>query len=534
MTVSLTSVSAPVRGRSHEPIRLWMQVGILVAGASALLLATSTCRAETRHVGSKAFTESVILGEVVTLLGEVAGLQVSHREQLGGTQVVWNALTQGEISAYVEYTGTLRSEIFAAESIESLEDLRKALHARGIGMTDPLGFNNSFGLGMPKRLAAKLGIAKISDLKRFPRLRYGLSPEFIKRQEGWPSLQPRYQLPSTEVSSLEHALCYQALGLNDIDVMDVYTTDAEIKLLDVLVLEDDLRHFPKYEAVILYRLDLLPSASAWVDGMQQMAGKLPQTVMIDINARVALALEQGETRSYTERRAAADLLSEQLSIETDIVEDTFWTDLWRNTGNHLYLVIVSLTAAIVVAVPLGVLAAKRAQLSQLILGTAEIIQTIPSLALLVMLMPLVASLGFRSLGPVPAIIALFLYSLLPIIRNTYTGMNEIPMTLRESAEVLGLPRSAQLWRIELPMASRMILSGIKTTAAINVGYATLGGLIGAGGYGEPIIQGLRLSNNALLLEGAIPAAILAIAVKYLFEACERWIVPKGLKIQSES
>jgi osmoprotectant transport system permease protein len=169
----------------------------------------------------------------------------------------------------------------------------------------------------------------------------------------------------------------------------------------------------------------------------------------------------------------------------------------------------------------------------LILSAAEIIQTIPGLALLILLLGPVRFLGLPGLGPATAIAALFLYSLLPIIRNTYTGIHDIPNSIRESATALGLTGTAQLLRIELPIASRLILAGVKTTAVINVGYATLGGLIGAGGYGELIMQGLRRNSEATMLEGAIPAAVLALGVKWMFDLSERVLVPRGLRMKPD-
>jgi osmoprotectant transport system permease protein len=166
---------------------------------------------------------------------------------------------------------------------------------------------------------------------------------------------------------------------------------------------------------------------------------------------------------------------------------------------------------------------KRRRIGQAVLGIAGVLQTIPSLALLVFMIPLLG------IGAAPAIVALFLYSLLPIIRNTAAGLAGIPPSIVESAEALGLPAGARLRVVELPMASRSILAGIKTSAVLNVGTATLGALIGAGGYGQPILTGIRLDHVGLILEGAVPAALLALAVQGLFEGLERWVVPEGLR-----
>jgi osmoprotectant transport system permease protein len=198
--------------------------------------------------------------------------------------------------------------------------------------------------------------------------------------------------------------------------------------------------------------------------------------------------------------------------------------LVRTTREHLFLVTVSLLAAIAVALPLGVVSYRRPKLGNVILGVVGVIQTLPSMALLVLMIP------FFGLGAWPAIVTMFLYSLLPIVRNTATGLRENPSSVHQSALALGLPSLARLWRVELPMSSRSILSGIKTAAVINVGTATIGALIGAGGYGQPILTGVRLANLNLILQGAIPAAIMALLAQGFFGAAERWLVPRGLRL----
>jgi osmoprotectant transport system permease protein len=192
--------------------------------------------------------------------------------------------------------------------------------------------------------------------------------------------------------------------------------------------------------------------------------------------------------------------------------------------------------AILVAVPLGILAVKMPRAAQGILAAVGVIQTIPALALLVLLMTALQPLrrfGIETVGAPPAIVALFMYSLLPIVRNTYTGLQGIPGPVAESAAALGLPFAARLRLIELPLALPTILAGIKTAVVINVGFATLGALIGAGGYGQPILTGIRLDDTGLILQGAIPAALLALAMQALFELIERVLVPKGLRLRPE-
>jgi osmoprotectant transport system permease protein len=470
------------------------------------------------RVGSKKFTESVILGELVVGLARASGANAVHRRELGGTTVLFEALKRGELDVYPEYTGTLRQELFASRHLRDDAALREALAAEGLGMSQPLGFNNTYALGMKEAEAERLGIRRISDLKAHPELRLGFSNEFMNRGDGWPALKERYQLPQQEVSGLDHDLSYRGLESGAIQVTDLYSTDAEIAAYGLRVLEDDLKHFPAYDAVLLYREDWAARHRGALESVLRLEGLLSEREMVQLNARVRL-------ERVPETQVASEFLGRKLGLESEVSTDTLAWRVWRRTREHLFLVLVSLLGAVVVAVPLGVLAAKRARLGRVVLGLAGIIQTVPSLALLVMMIPLLG------IGSVPAIVALFLYGLLPIVRNTAAGLGGIPEDIRESAEALGLPPRARLWRIELPLAAPSILAGIQTAAVINVGTATLGALIGAGGYGQPILTGIRLDNTGLILEGAVPAAVLALGVSALFEVLERLVVPRGLRAQ---
>ncbi len=473
---------------------------------------------DTITIGSKKFTESVILGEIAAHLVQSAQKTPIHRKELGGTRVLWGALLNGDIDIYPEYTGTISQEILATEGVHGEAAIRKALAQRGINMTRPLGFNNTYAIGMQEKLAQKLDIRTISDLRKHPELKFGFGNEFMDRADGWPSLRERYRLPQQKVTGMDHDLSYRGLESGSIQVMDFYATDAEIQYYQLRVLEDDLGHFPAYFALILYRADLEERAPQVVAALHRLNGIISDTTMAAMNARVKIA-------RIPESMVAADFLAEALSLSVTTRRETMLSQFLHNTAGHLYLVGISLFAAILVAIPIGIAAAKLPRAGQVILGTVGIIQTIPSLALLVFMIPLLG------IGGPPAIMALFLYSLLPIVRNTYAGLHDIPPAIRESADALGLPAGSKLRLIELPMASRMILAGIKTSAVINVGTATLGALIGAGGYGQPILTGIRLDNIGLILQGAVPAALLALVVQGGFELVERFLVPKGLRLK---
>jgi len=501
------------------------RTGMMLLGFCALLVstissaATSADESASITVGSKVFTESVILGEMLRHLVRQTGIETHHQRQLGGTRVLWNALLSGEIDAYPEYSGTLIQEIMARENLKTEAELKQALTARGLRMTPALGFNNTYALGIKAELAERLEIQTLSDLKSHPELVLGFSNEFMDRADGWPGLQQRYLLPQQNVQGLDHDLAYRGIASDTLQVIDLYTTDAEIAYYKLRVLEDDLNYFPVYNAVILYRADIEQRAPEVAAMFNRLAGRIDAPTMSAMNARVKL---NGEPESAV----AADFLKQALNLNVDNQIQTPWQRFWQRSGEHLVLVGISLSAAIIFAVPLGILAARRKRLGSIVLGVAGIIQTIPALALFVFMIPLLG------IGGPPAIMALFLYSLLPIIRNTYAGLKDIPPAIIESAQALGLSSHARLRIVELPLATRTILAGIKTSAVINVGTASLSALIGAGGYGQPILTGIRLDDMGLILQGAVPAAALALLVQGLFELIERGLLPKGLRLQS--
>jgi osmoprotectant transport system permease protein len=478
------------------------------------------------RVGSKSYTENVILGEILVLLAREAGAEAEHKAELGGTQIAFQSLLTRQIDAYPEYTGTLVMEILAADRPQNDADIEQALAKRGVKVSRRLGFNNSYAIGVKKALAQELGLRTISDLGRrqgepaIARLKFGFSDEFMHRGDGWPGLSRAYRLPD-RARGLDHNLAYRGIRSGSIHVTDVYTTDPEIAAYDMTTLADDLGYFPQYESVVLYRADLVERAPRVVESWLRLEGTIDEPTMIALNARARID-------RVSEGRVAGMFINDKLGLAVPLPPDDWWrrmfSNLLINTRQHLLLVGVSLLAAIVIAVPLGVLAYRVPATRHAILGVVGILQTLPSMAVLMFLLPLLG------LGALPTIAALFLYSLLPIVRNTFAGLSEIPANLRESATVLGLNARARLWLVELPMASRSILSGIKTAAVINVGTATIGGLIGAGGYGQPIITGTRLNDITIIMQGAIPAALMALAVQGLFDLAERFVVPQGLRL----
>ncbi|MFD1990366.1 ABC transporter permease [Paenibacillus nicotianae] len=198
-------------------------------------------------------------------------------------------------------------------------------------------------------------------------------------------------------------------------------------------------------------------------------------------------------------------------------------ELLGATGVHIKLVLISMLIAIVIGVPAGILVARIKGLRTPIIGVASILQTIPGLALLGFMIPIFG------IGTITAVAALFLYSLLPVIRNTFTGIKDVDPAIIEAAKGMGLTSRQILFRVQLPLALSVIMAGIRTATVINVGTATLAAFIGAGGLGDFIFLGITRNIDALILLGAIPAAILALLFDYLLGLVERWTTPRGLK-----
>ncbi len=483
--------------------------------ALVLALAAGCHAARPLVVGSKKFTESVLLGELATRLLVDGGVPARHEAQLGGTRVVWDALVAGRVDVYPEYTGTLCQEILRSPCDRA--SIARALAARHVVMTESLGFSDGYALAARSDVAARLHLLRISDLVAHPELRFGFSEEFVARGDGWPALRARYRLPQTDVRGLDHDLAWRGLDAGTLDVIDAYGTDAEIRYYRPTLLADDLGFFTAYDAVLVY-LDTLPPAAR--EALGRLVGAVPAAEMIGMNARAKLD-------KTPEPRIAADFLRARFGIAgaDDGAPDGVARRVWRRTVEHLTLVGLSVGGAILFGLPLGIVAARRRRLRRLILGATGLMQTIPSLALLVFMIPLFG------IGTGPALVALVVYSLLPIVRNTVAGIDGVAAPLRESAAALGLTSWERLRLVELPLAMPSIVAGVQTAAVIAVGTATLGALIGAGGYGQPILTGIRLDDTPLILEGALPAALLALVVQLAFDGLERLVVSRGLRVR---
>ena len=491
-------------------------VPLLMAGVAQLVLSASAWAAEPLRIGSKRFTESYVLAEILAQTARAGDPQaaVEIRQGLGNTAIVHAALKSGAIDVYPEYLGTIEREILGhAATGAPLAQLQAELRPLGLAIGVPLGFNNGYALAMRSAQARELGLTALSQLKGQASLRFGLSNEFLGRADGWPGLSRRYGLAQAP-TGLDHGLAYRALADAQIDVTDVYTTDAQIEGLALTVLKDDGGFFPRYDAVLLYRLDLpAKHPRAWA-AMQALQGRIDEPAMIAMNA-------QAENRQRPFDAIARDFLARPASQASQASAPApaaggLWArltgpDLGRLTWQHLSLVLGAVALAALIGVPLAVALHPWPRWREALLAVSALLQTVPSLAMLALLI-----WAMNRIGPVPALVALTLYALLPVLRNCTVGMSEVPEGLITAARALGLSRGQVLRCVQLPLALPVMLAGLRTATSLSVGTATMAAFIGAGGYGERIVTGLALNDQTLLLAGALPAAALALLLEGMF------------------
>jgi osmoprotectant transport system permease protein len=353
----------------------------------------------------------------------------------------------------------------------------------------------------------------------------GLSHEFIGRADGWRGLVNAYGLEALKPRGLDHGLAYEAIAAKKIDLVDAYGTDSKLSRYALTALADDRHFFPGYEALLLFRADVPERFPVAWQALQKLEKSILQSTMLALNTRAEIDQQSFSLVAKQFLQDATTVTRPDSAARNSFMTVLFGPDFWRLSGQHLFLVLSSLFLAALVGIPLGVLCFYAPRLGQIVLAVTSVMQTIPSLALLAFLITVLGTIG-----SVPAILALFVYALLPIVQSTHTGLKEIPSSMRQAATALGMRPVLRLWLIELPLARAMIISGIKISAVLCVGTATIAAFIGAGGFGERIVQGLALNNTSLLLAGAIPAAVLALLMQAGFFLLEKyWTVPRAAR-----
>jgi osmoprotectant transport system permease protein len=512
----------------------------MTPAALLLLLALQASDPRPVVVASKPFGESYLLAEMFAQLLEARGIEVDRRPGLGATEIAFRAIRTGSADVYPEYTGTGLLAILGEQPVSDprkvfdrvSREFRRRWNARWL---PPLGFENTYAVAVRRETAERYGLATLSDLARVAQsLRAGLTPDFIGRPDGLPGLTRAYGMRFAEVRALLPAVKYQALAAAEVDVIDGYSTDGLIARYDLVVLRDDKRFFPPYEAAALVSGDLVERQPAAITALTELSSRLDEATMRRLNQRLEVDREPvgriardalaglGLTAAPTDAAAGAG------GAVAEGREGSFLRYLWdRRTElfgmarRHLLLVVLSLAAAIAAAVPLGLALERLPRGAEVAVRAAGVLQTLPGIALLAFMIPLLG------IGVLPAVVALFLYSLYPILRNTYTGVRDAAPDAVAAGRALGMTPRQILRHIRLPLAAPVIMAGIRTAAVINVGTATLAAFIGAGGLGDPIAAGLALSDAWMILSGAIPAALLALGVDGVLGAVERVVRPGG-------
>ncbi|MFQ6615613.1 MAG: glycine betaine ABC transporter substrate-binding protein [Fidelibacterota bacterium] len=466
-------------------------------------------------VGSKPFTENYVLAELLSQIIEAkTPYTVERKFGLEGTYGTFRALREGEIDVYPEYSGTGALVILKSQEVDTdnLKELREIFESRfGITWLEPFGFNNSWALIIPERVAVHLGIGNYTQLRGHGDLRAAFTHEFLEREDGWRGLKEAYGLNFRDVRGIRHHLAYDAMEAGKVDLTDAYLTDGEILQYDLRVLEDDRNFFPDYFGAPLVRMEALRQFMGLRQALNSLAGELTNPVMQHLNLRAKEA--GGDYPSVV-----ADFLRER-GIKGTAGRGGIMA-IGRHTTRHLFLTGLAVLGAILFGIPGGIWMSRNRRVATFLMGFANAVQTIPSIALLGALIPLLG-IGFK-----PAIVALFLYSVLPILRNTYAGIVNVPRALVEVADGQGLTPYQKLIFLELPQGARVIVAGIRTSTVICVGTATLAAFIGAGGLGEPILTGISMNDTGLILSGAVPAALLAMFLDVVLMMVENRVNPE--------
>ena len=487
-------------------------------------------------VGSKPFAESFLLSEVFAQLLEARGFPVERVQPLGGTEIVFQATVRGEVDVYPEYTGTVLVGLLGEDplptSAATLQRVGGVLRANyGLRMLPPLGFNSIFAISVRPGMADSLGLSTLSDLAAVSEgLIGGVSPDFVERADGMPGLSEHYGLRPRAVRGLLQAVKYDALLAGEVDFIDAYGTDGRLDRYGLTVLDDDLGFFPWYDAAAVVSDGLQQEIPAAVSALTELSGLIDVGLMRRWNLAVEV---DGEATASVAARALRELglVDEGAGRIATVRDDSrsfvlyLWSergDLWGHTLRHLWLVVISLAAGLLVAVPLGLALERTRRVAEGVIRGVGLLQTIPSIALLAFMLPVFG------IGVMPAVAALFLYSLLPMVRNTYAGVRDADPVAVASAHALGMTSWQLLLHVRLPIAAPVIMAGVRTAAVINVGTATLAAFIGAGGLGDPIVTGLTLADTRMVLSGAVPAAVLALAVDTVLGRIERAVSPAGL------
>ncbi|MCY4142066.1 MAG: ABC transporter permease subunit [Gammaproteobacteria bacterium] len=489
-------------------------MGLAISLLSPTAIASEGTQEDPVVVASKTFPESYVLAELLSQLLEADGFVVDRKFGLSGTNVCYEGLINDEIDVYPEYTGTLAQAVLKLDERLDYEQINYRIAHLGIEGLEPFGFNNTYAMALRRELSIELGLTRVSQLIDHPDLKVAVTHEFLEREDGWPHLQRIYGLTAVP-QGIEHALALRAIADGSIDITDGFSTDAELQEYDIVLLEDDRGAFPLYHALPLIRSDLSPAIHRALD---QLGSKIDEPIMLRLNRDVVV-----DNKTFAEV-ANSFLVELGLASKATNLATGRGGKLTANVIRHLQLTGIALLSATLLGLLVSLAVYRVGWLSRGVVYICGLMQTIPSIALLALMIPLLG------IGMKPAIAALFLYSLLPIVRNTVTSLSTTDPMLVRVAEAMGMSQLERLRYVLVPLAMPSVFAGIRTSAVICIGTATLAAFIGAGGLGDPIVTGLALNDTGLILQGAIPAALLAVATELIFEGLERLVIPGHLKV----
>lgn len=482
-------------------------------------------------IGSKNFTEQVILGELVAqLIERSTELQVQRQFGLGGTDICQSALVAEQIDIYVEYTGTGLLNVLKRGVINNRTEAFRVVARNYRDRYDlewlpPIGFNNTYAITVRRDTATSEGWSVISDLVPSAQaLRAGFTAEFMERPDGYPGLRHAYGVQFGRTIDLNPGLMYEAVADEQVDVICAFATDGRISEFGLQTLKDDRSFFPPYDAAPVIRGETVRAHPELREALAPLAGTITNEGMrrmnhaVDVLKRKPSDVARAWIFEHVGRRAHDDIANETghrsrgffgLLLERR-------NEVGKKSVEHLVLTILGTLIAVIIGVPLGVLVQRCTSLRGPVMAFTEIVQTIPSLAMLAFLFAV-----YGLLGKAPAVTALVLYALLPIVLNTFTGLREVPRQIVEAADGVGMSSWQRLWMVELPLAAPVIIAGIRAATVLTVGIATLSTYIGAGGLGDFIERGLSRNDTRLTLLGAAPAALMAVCFSLLIRYFER-------------
>ena len=491
-------------------------------------------------IGSKIFTENILLGEIIAqLLEQNYGFQITRKFNMGGTKLLFDALKTGSIDLYPEYTGTGYAMILKESKKLSPQATytfvqKKFLKKYQMLWSPPLGFENTYVLALRKNDSRFKNVSLNSDLEHldFP-LKIASEHEFTERKDGWKLFKQSYKLKKATILSLNPSLMYTAIDNNKVDIIVSYSTDGRIQNYQLKTLKDDKNFFPSYLASYLTTKRLIKSQPELKEAFQALEGQISPQEMRELNRQVEQlkkSLPEVASHFLLKKDLLKDIENKTKAQSLSLSQESLLSYYYKKRGyffkilkEHLILVFTALFLALLFSFPLSLWAVYNKRVEKLLFFFVNILQTIPSMALLGALIP------FLGIGFTPAITALFIYSLLHLIRNIFEGIKNIDSHSVEVSAGIGLNQWQTLRNIQIPLAMPIIIAGVRTALILLVGTATLAAFIGAGGLGDPIFRGIATLDSRLIFMGAVPACVLALFLDKSLNLVEKLLISKGLQ-----